>query len=143
MPTRLRKIRKRRGSRTCGWGQIGQHRKHGAKGGRGRAGMHKHKWTWVLKYAPDYFGEKGFKPPTSRPAREINLNQLSALAEKLSRSPEARYEDGKLVIDLVRHGYDKVIATGRLSMPLKIIAKSWSRGAEEKITSQQSIIVKA
>ncbi|MEM3921728.1 MAG: 50S ribosomal protein L15, partial [Nitrososphaerota archaeon] len=57
MGTRHRKSRKRRGSRTCGWGQIGQHRKSGSRGGHGHAGMHKHKWTWVLKHDPDYFGK--------------------------------------------------------------------------------------
>ncbi|RLG12033.1 MAG: 50S ribosomal protein L15, partial [Thaumarchaeota archaeon] len=31
MPTRWRKSRKHRGSRTCGWGQIGQHRKSGSR----------------------------------------------------------------------------------------------------------------
>ncbi|RLI23274.1 50S ribosomal protein L15, partial [Candidatus Bathyarchaeota archaeon] len=29
MPTRLRKIRKFRGTRTCGWGRVGQQRKSG------------------------------------------------------------------------------------------------------------------
>ena len=37
MPQKLRKTRKMRGSRTHGYGQIGQHRKGGGKGG-GRGG---------------------------------------------------------------------------------------------------------
>ena len=35
MATRLRKSRKQRGSRFCGWGQIGQHRASGSRGGVG------------------------------------------------------------------------------------------------------------
>ena len=33
MPTRLRKTRKLRGGRHMGWGQVGQHRASGHKGG--------------------------------------------------------------------------------------------------------------
>ncbi|MGC8557261.1 MAG: 50S ribosomal protein L15, partial [Fervidicoccus sp.] len=48
-----RKVRKLRGrTRTMGWGRIGQHRKTGSKGGRGAAGMLKHKESWMRKYAP-------------------------------------------------------------------------------------------
>ncbi|HDI42660.1 MAG TPA: 50S ribosomal protein L15, partial [Candidatus Bathyarchaeota archaeon] len=32
MPHRLRKTRKYRGSRVCGYGRVGQHRKSGVKG---------------------------------------------------------------------------------------------------------------
>lgn len=46
MPTRLRKVRKKRGSRYYGYGQIGQHRGGGSRGGRGRVGRkRKHLWT--------------------------------------------------------------------------------------------------
>ena len=38
MPTRLRKTRKLRGGRHMGWGQVGQHRASGHKGGLGRSG---------------------------------------------------------------------------------------------------------
>jgi len=40
MPTRLRKTRKLRGGRHMGWGQVGQHRASGHKGGLGRSGHH-------------------------------------------------------------------------------------------------------
>ncbi|MCS7373525.1 MAG: 50S ribosomal protein L15, partial [archaeon GB-1845-036] len=62
---RRRKIRKYRGTRTCGYGITGQNRGKGLKGGYGKSGRHKHLWTWVMKYQPDYFGKKGFKPPLS------------------------------------------------------------------------------
>lgn len=140
MPTRFRKVRKLRGSRYHSWGQIGQHRKHGAKGGRGMAGAHKHKWTWVLKYAPDYFSKEGMVPPSRRITREINLNQISQIAEQLSNSEDAVYENDRLVIDLTRLDYDKVLATGTLYRPVKIIAKAWSERAEKKIKELGSII---
>ena len=42
MATRLRKTRKLRGGRNMGWGQVGQHRASGHKGGLGIAGLHKY-----------------------------------------------------------------------------------------------------
>ncbi|MEM3816270.1 MAG: 50S ribosomal protein L15, partial [Candidatus Bathyarchaeia archaeon] len=70
MPHSLRKIRKKRGSRTCGYGRVGQHRKSGSKGER-RAGRHKHLWSWVLRYEPDYFGYKGFTSPKQKKLRSL------------------------------------------------------------------------
>ena len=122
MPTRLRKVRKRRGSRTMGWGQIGQHRKTGAKGGRGMAGGHKHKWTKLLK--TDYFGKHGFYNPTSRDIHAININELVAIIEKT----------GSTEINLARMGVDKLIGKGFIDKPVTVIVKSWSKLAEEKIT---------
>ena len=63
MATRLRKTRKFRGSRTHGWGQIGQHRASGHKGGLGKSGMHKHLFSSLLKYDPDHFGHDSTHPP--------------------------------------------------------------------------------
>jgi len=142
MPTRFRKVRKRRGSRTYGWGQIGQHRKHGAKGGRGNAGKHKHKWTYVLKYEPDHFGEKGFVPPTRRELREVNLTELSAIAERLSSDPAApRDEEGRLVVDLRGEVPVKLIGSGVLYVSeLRVIADAWTKGAEEKLRAAGSVI---
>ncbi len=142
MPTRFRKVRRRRGSRTHGWGQIGQHRKHGAKGGRGNAGMHKHKWTYVVKYEPDYFGEKGFVPPTRRERREVNLTELSSIAERLSSNPAApRDEGGRLVVDLRGEVPVKLIGSGVLYVSgLKVIADEWTKGAEEKLKAAGSVI---
>lgn len=121
MPTRFRKVRKRRGSRTMGWGQIGQHRKTGAKGGRGMAGGHKHKWTKLLK--TDYFGKDGFYNPTSKEIHAININELAALVDKL----------GSAEIDLTRMGVDKLIGKGFIDKPVTVIVKSWSKMAEDKI----------
>lgn len=107
------------------------------------AGGHKHKWTWVIKYAPNHFGEKGFHPPTSKEIKAVNLDQLSVMAERLASEGSARREDGKIVLDLKSMGYDKVLGKGRLTLPVKIIAKSWTSKAEEKILASNSLIVAA
>ncbi|GBC70120.1 50S ribosomal protein L15 [archaeon HR01] len=131
MPTRLRKVRKLRGSRTHGWGQIGQHRKSGAKGGHGMAGGHKHKWTKLVK--TDYFGEKGFYNINTRHLNTMNLDQLS----------EYIYRTGEKEVDLSRMGVDKLLGKGRIDQPVKVSVASWSRHAEEKIRAAGGEILKA
>ena len=56
MATRLRKSRRHRGTRYCGWGQIGQHRQSGSRGGLGGGGKHKHFWIRTVIEEPDHFG---------------------------------------------------------------------------------------
>ncbi len=142
MGTRHRKSRKRRGSRTCGWGQIGQHRKTGAKGGRGHAGMHKHKWTWVLKYDPDYFGKHGFYRPNKREVRSMNLIQLSALVESLERRGELKLIEGMPVIDLSALGIGKLIGGGNVDRRIMVIVDSWTERAEKVIKEAGGRLVK-
>jgi len=130
MPHRLRKIRKKRGSRTHGWGRVGQHRGGGQRGGHGKAGFKKHKWTYVIKYEPDYFGKKGFTSPKNlkRKVNVINVGVLDELAEKLSMKRE-----GKLFIDLESFGYTKLLGAGKVTKPLIVKAPSCSKSAAEKI----------
>jgi large subunit ribosomal protein L15 len=145
MPTRLRKIRKYRGSRTCGWGQIGQHRKGGAKGGRGigkKAG-HKHKYTWVLENAPNHFGKEGFKPPIKKPIKKIiNLKDLENIIKKIELSKEAKYINGLLLVNLIEYGYDKLLGSGNISKPVVIVSNEWSKKSEEKINKIGGKIIK-
>ena len=61
MATRFRKSRRQRGTRYCGWGQIGQHRQSGSRGGVGQAGKHKHFWIRTVIEEPDHFGHPQLK----------------------------------------------------------------------------------
>ncbi len=139
MPHRLRKIRKQRGSRTHGYGRVGQHRAGGSRGGHGKAGFHKHKWTYVIKYEPDYFGKRGFTSPKSlrRKKNIINVGVLDEMAEKLS----IRKEEGKFFIDLENLGYVKLLGTGNVTTPLIVKVPYCSRSAAEKIRSANGQIV--
>jgi large subunit ribosomal protein L15 len=131
MPHKLRKVRKKRGSRTHGYGRVGQHRGGGQRGGHGKAGFHKHKWTYVIKYEPDYFGKKGFTSPKSlrQKVNIINVKVLDEMAEKLS----TRKETGKFFIDLGSLGYTKLLGTGNITKPLIVKVPSCSKSATEKI----------
>ncbi|MEM2249206.1 MAG: uL15 family ribosomal protein [Candidatus Bathyarchaeia archaeon] len=130
MPHRLRKIRKKRGSRTCGYGRVGQHRKSSSKGYR-RAGRHKHGWTYVIKYEPEYFGKKGFTSPKSlrREEKVINVGELEEIAEKYG----GKTEEGKILLDLEGLGYTKLLGVGKVTQPLVVKVASCSKSAAEKI----------
>jgi len=130
MPHRLRKVRKNRGSRTQGWGRVGQHRRTGSKGRR-NAGRHKALWSYVIKYDPDYYSKVGFTSPKSlrREVKIINVGTLNGIADKLSTEKQ----DDKTVVDLAALGYKKLLGTGRVTKPLVIRVASCSKSAAEKV----------
>jgi large subunit ribosomal protein L15 len=130
MPHKLRKIRKKRGSRTCGYGRVGQHRKSGSKGYR-KAGRHKHGWTYVIRYEPDYFGKKGFTSPKSlkETVKAINVGELDEMLEKF----QPKEEEGKIFVDLEKFGVTKLLGAGKVSKPLIVKVASCSKSAAEKI----------
>jgi len=81
MPHKLRKTRKMRGSRTVGYGRVGQHRDQGSKGYR-KSGRHKAGWSWVQRYDPDYFGKDGFTSPKSLRQKVNVINQHKNVGPK-------------------------------------------------------------
>ena len=127
MPHKLRKIRKTRGSRTQGYGRVGQHRDSGSKGHR-KVGRHKHLWSYVTTYEPDYFGKRGFVSPQSLHSHERTIN-LKALEEIALTGKHL----GKLEINLTAMGYTKLLGTGKLTKPISIQVPSYSKSAAEKI----------
>ena len=121
MPHKLRKIRKFRGSRTQGYGRIGQHRDSGSKGNR-KVGRHKHLWSKVVTSDPGYFGKSGFTSPQSKHRIEntINLHKLDQLATGSS-------------INLTELGYTKLLGTGKITKALTIQVPAASKSAQQKI----------
>lgn len=130
MPHKLRKIRKKRGSRTVGYGRVGQHRDQGSKGFR-KSGRHKRGWSWVQRYEPDYFGKDGFTSPQSLRQRvnAINVGRLDEIAERVS----ADKGEDKSFIDLEALGFTKLLGTGRVTKALTVKVASSSKSAVEKI----------
>ena len=128
MPHKLRKTRKMRGSRTHGYGRVGQHRDAGSKGQR-KVGRHKHLWSYVTAHEPDYFGKKGFTSPQSLKRKEnpINIKQLNELVVK---TPD---ETNEMQINLTQMGYTKLLGAGKLTKPLIITVSSCSKTAAEKV----------
>jgi len=134
MARRLRKSRKLRGSRTFGYGRQGQHRKTSAKGER-KAGRHKGGWTHVLRYEPNYWGKKGFRSIQSlqRKTNAINVGDLTTFAEKLEAQNKLEQKDGKILLDLDKLGYTKLLGTGNMTEPMLLKISKHSVSAAKKI----------
>jgi large subunit ribosomal protein L15 len=126
-----------RGSRTCGYGRVGQHRDQGSKGFR-KSGRHKRGWSWVIRYDPGYFGRNGFTSPRSlrRKVNVINVGKLGEMAEKLS----VEKEKDKLSIDLEKLGYTKLLGAGKITRPLIVRVASCSKSAADKIREAGGVI---
>jgi len=142
MPHKLRKVRKMRGSRTHGYGVVGQHRKTGSKGYR-KVGRHKGGWTYTVKYEPDYFGKKGFTPRGVRQkVNAINVGELDELIGRLSREQKLEKKGGKVVVDLERLGYDKLLGMGKITQPTLVKVSSYSKTAVKKVEEAEGHVLK-
>jgi len=91
-----------RGSRYHGRGKKAG-RGAGKRGGRGNAGLNKHKVMTRLKYMPGHWGMHGFnRHPSLRTVNSsINVGVVSEIAT----------EDK---IDLTELGYDKLLGSGQI-----------------------------
>lgn len=127
------KHRKFRGHRTY----HGAHRNWrggGNRGGRGMAGMHKHKWSTTVKYDKDRFGvHNKMRPTNSHGVSSINVGMLNNMMDSFVRDGFAVKEGSSFKVDLEKAGYQKVLGGGRLTKPLIVQAGSFSKRAEEKI----------
>ena len=103
----------------------------GLRGGRGNAGLLKHRHMYMTKYMPDHFGRHGFKRPQSVIKKEkiINVGQL-----------EVKFPSKK-DIDLKKEGYDKLLGGGKIKTKLKIKVNSASEKAIEKIKDKGGEVV--
>ena len=131
MATRLRKTRKLRGGRHMGWGQVGQHRSFGHKGGLGRSGHLKHLTSSVIKEDQDHFGHESTHRPLSVSIitkKWINVRDLDDLFSKSGKS-----ENSKNVLDLTSLEIDKLLGGGEVNNAYTVIVKRASEAAQEKI----------
>ncbi len=130
-----KRSRKFRGLRRHGHGMKGRRGK-GLRGGKGMAGLCKHRYIWMVKYAPDHWGNYGFT--SHHPKKEIKAINLREIEERLPEFIEkgfAREEDGEIFVDLTAAGYNKLLGNGRITRPMKIKVEYASAKAIEKLKS--------
>ena len=110
-----------RGSRYHGRGKKAG-RGAGKRGGRGNAGLNKHKVMTRLKYMPGHWGMHGFnRHPSLRVVNTaINIGEVSEIAAGDS-------------INLTEMGYDKLLGRGSIDRALKISVREASARAIEKV----------
>ena len=126
---KIRRNKKYLGKRSHGKGNIKTGRGAGTRGGRGKAGL-KHKITLIAAKDKDYLGRssRGFVNPVKKPRKKVihlyDINQR-ALTGKLEKKGD------KYIFKF----NGKVLATGKVTVPVSITAFEWSKRTEEKVNS--------
>jgi large subunit ribosomal protein L15 len=126
-----KKSRKQRGKTSHGWGFSKRHRGKGHKGtsGHGKRGAHRESMFHAQGIEP--IGKHGilFKPRVIKiPVRAISLEELDRKIEQLGTKQGDFY-----LVDLTKHGYNKVLGDGKLTHKAKIICANFSEPAKAKI----------
>ena len=136
MTLKNRKTRKYRGNRTCGGGNAKMRRGAGHRGGRGNAGIKKHRKSWFLSKDPSFLISKGPGRPNvpKTVPRSVNIGSIDERAEELVNSGLAEKKAKKLHLDLSSLGYDKLLGGGVVKNAWVITAEGTSKIAERKIT---------
>ncbi len=121
------KVDRLRGKRTHGAGNTKNKRGAGCKGGRGRAGSFKHKFT---KYQVTIGKRKILSPRLSakEKLKTITLHDLN------------KYLIDKDFIDLKEIGFQKILGTGNISKAVKIKNALLTKVAKEKIERAGGVI---
>lgn len=126
-----------RGSRHNGWGIVGQHRKKGKKGGFGKTGGMKHKWTYTVVYEPDRFGKHGFQRPVAvqHPDTTITFVQLETRLKAYEAAGIAQKKGSAIEIDLGKAGVTKLLGSGQVHGKYTITVQRASKKAVEKVAA--------
>ncbi|MDP7080669.1 MAG: uL15 family ribosomal protein [Candidatus Undinarchaeales archaeon] len=133
MIRKRKKIESMRGTKSCGGGSKKKRRGAGNKGGHGNAGMHKGKWTYVVKYDPKHFGKYGFNKPMGFIPITINLKELDQSLEAWVEAGRAEKKKDTYAVDLGALGFHKVLGNGYLTKKVHIKAPYFTEKARAGI----------
>lgn len=136
MTRKRKKSKKKRGSRTHGYGAARKHRGAGSRGGRGRAGRGKkakHKKLTALKEEKGKGQEKGFSRPQQKSVTTLNLMDIDQQLEELVEQGYAEKEGDHYIFNAKQAGVDKILGKGQLKHKIDIKADSFSSKAEDKL----------
>jgi len=140
-----KRIRKMRGTRTCGYGRVGQHRKAGQRAGKGKTTQwKKSKKSYYLKQKelgfpdPDWdFGKKGFKRPQDMvrlsTINTVNVKDLDYKIEKLVEEKKATKSGDTYTINLKSVNIQKVLGRGEINKKVNVTVNKASERAVQKI----------
>ncbi|MFH0970609.1 MAG: uL15 family ribosomal protein [Candidatus Diapherotrites archaeon] len=127
---------KQRGERTHGHGDTKNRRGAGNRGGRGKAGSHKHKFS---KYHAT-FGVKVRQNPRTTKGIAINVSQLASYLPKWADQGKIVQEDGLWIIDGRKVGVSKLLGSGIVPENLYIRHIKVSEKARQKIEEAEGEI---
>jgi len=134
-----------RGTRTHGYGVVGQHRKTGQRAGKGKTTQwKKSKKSYYLKQKelgfpdPDWdFGKRGFKRPQDinriYNVNALNLKDLDSKIEDLTLKNIATKSGNTYTINLKDINIQKILGRGEINKKINLTVSKASKRAIEKI----------
>jgi large subunit ribosomal protein L15 len=131
-----RKKNKLRGQRTHGHGDTKNRRGAGSRGGRGRAGSHKHKFT---KYYGG-FGKEKKKLRGKARGRALNLDQIGQFLGEWVAAGKAEKKGNTFAVDGKKAGFAKIVARGELQARIAFENVKASKRALEKLKKSGSTV---
>jgi large subunit ribosomal protein L15 len=136
-----------RGTRTQGYGTVGQHRKAGQRAGKGKTTQwKKSKKTYYLKQKelgfpdPDWdLGKRGFKRPQDvnriYHVNTLNIKDLDSKIEELALKNVAKKSGNTYTINLKDINIQKILGRGDINKKINLTVNKASKRAIEKIES--------
>lgn len=126
MPRRYKKKKlKYLGKRTHGGGDVKNRRGAGNRGGKGRAGIWKHRFSSItaagIKLRKHGFSREKIK----QDVKTINVGEI----ERYAIAGELKKENNMYIFDFA----GKILGAGTLSLPILVRAKRFSKKAEKKL----------
>ena len=113
--------RKYLGTRRWGAGNIKNARGKGGRGGVGRAGARKHKFTYMTAKAPEQIKTVGFAPWNRKRLKEITLRSIDSMLTGTEEKPVLEFRGCK------------VLGNGSISKAVTVKASGFSESAMSKI----------
>ncbi|MBN1761576.1 MAG: 50S ribosomal protein L15 [Methanomicrobia archaeon] len=129
-----KRIKRIRGTRTCGGGSAKKRRGKGSKGGSGHAGAYSHHVVWSLKRGI-IKGHNASKPYQydSSDDTTINVGELEEMMGELLKAGKAEEKDDGIYLDVQELGVQKILGKGNVTRKLILKAEKISKTAQEKI----------
>ena len=129
-----KRIKRIRGTRTCGGGSHKKRRGKGSRGGVGHAGAYDHHVVWSLKRGiikgrhpsnPHFYGRSDEKA--------VNVGELEEMLPELVVTGKAEEKDGGIYFAAQELGIQKVLGKGNVTKKLMLKVNKISKTAQEKI----------
>ena len=131
MKKRLKRIR---GTRTCGGGSHKKRRGSGSRGGVGNAGAYSHHVVRSLKMGI----AKGMHISHQHNRHDegtLNIGNLEEMLEELIREGKAEEKADGIYLDVTELGIEKILGKGKVTKKLMLTANAVTETAKGKIES--------
>jgi large subunit ribosomal protein L15 len=108
----------------------------GKRGGKGMAGLGKHRWIWMQVNMPDHYGVHGFVRHAQKvDVKAINIGDIDRTSDRLIETGVAKVDEDKVRVDLEKMGYDVLLGGGQVGRPFIIKVGRATEKAVEKVKS--------